>query len=195
MFALRFASFFLLSATTFVSAIPTPAGTGLAVRGAAAPDVQTVLNTLKSHTDTILPKIHDLVSSGTATDATVAPLINELNTELKKTSSALAALSATAVTKAQSAAVIAPLVAGVVTDLTKALDALAAVSAITTLETLLASVDKPLSRVLTELDTLVTGVLNLVVNLLVKVVGLLSSLGLNSTLSSLGGLSNLLGLL
>lgn len=58
MFALRFASLFLLAAT-LASASPASAPAGLAVvdKRASTADVETVFTTLKSSTDSILPQI------------------------------------------------------------------------------------------------------------------------------------------
>ncbi|KAF7345710.1 Sc15 protein [Mycena venus] len=185
MFALRFASLFLLS-TTFVSASPTSADAGLAVRASTA-DIQTVFNTLKGSTDTILPQITSLVSGGTATDETVTPLINDLTAALDTATASLATLSPIELRKRQSDDEIAELVAGILTDVTNALDGLlGTASTIPALGGLLAGVDVSLHQVLLGLEILLAGVLNLVANLLVDVAGLLRSLALGLTLAALG---------
>jgi hypothetical protein len=131
MFALRFASLFLLS-TTFVSASPTPAaGVALVDKRTTTADIETVFNTLKGSTDSILPQISaptvrsnfisltdstaSLVSSGTATDATVTPLINELTDAFDTATASLATLSPVELRKRQSDDDIANLVAGILT--------------------------------------------------------------------------------
>ncbi|KAJ7912901.1 hypothetical protein B0H13DRAFT_2472452 [Mycena leptocephala] len=187
MFALRFASLFLLS-TTFVSASPTPAaGVALVDKRATTADIETVFNTLKGSTDSILPQITSLVSSGTATDATVTPLINELTAAFDTATASLATLSPVELRKRQSDDDIANLVAGILTDVTNALDGLLGEAAsIPALGGLLAGVDTSLNQVLLGLEILLAGVLNLVATLLVDVAGLLRSLALGLTLATLG---------
>ncbi|KAJ7174073.1 hypothetical protein C8R43DRAFT_1058065 [Mycena crocata] len=186
MFALRFASLFLLSAS-FVSASPTPAGLAVVDKRASTADIQTVFNTLKTSTDSILPQINALVSSGTATDETVTPLVNDLTTALDTATASLAALPATSVSKRQSDDEIANLVAGIITDVTNALDGLLGTAAtIPALGGLLAGIDTSLNQVLLGLEILLAGVLRLVANLLVDVAGLLRSLALGLTLGTLG---------
>ncbi|KAJ7872481.1 hypothetical protein B0H14DRAFT_3860354 [Mycena olivaceomarginata] len=155
MFAsLRFAPLFLL-ATSFVSA-----GVVVEKRSSTA-DIQTVFNTLKGSTDSILPQITALSSGGNASDDTAR--------------------------KRQSDDDIANLVAGILTDVTNALDGLLAdASSIPALGGLLAGVDTSLNQVLLGLEVLLAGVLNLVANLLVDVAGLLRSLALGLTLATLG---------
>ncbi|KAJ7133357.1 hypothetical protein C8R44DRAFT_772253 [Mycena epipterygia] len=187
MFALRFASLFLLS-MTFVSASPTPAA-GLSVvdKRASTADVETVFNTLKGSTDSILPQITALVSAGTATDATVTPLINDLTSALDTATASLAGLALNPLSKRQSDDDVAALVAGIITDITNALDGLlGTASTIPGLGGLLAGVDTSLNQVLLGLEILLAGVLNLVANLLVDVAGLLKSLALGLTLATLG---------
>ncbi|KAJ7779328.1 hypothetical protein DFH07DRAFT_950392 [Mycena maculata] len=183
MFALRIASLFLLSAS-FVSSSPAPAA-GLTVRQASTADVETVFNTLKSSTDSILPQITTLASSGTATDATVTPLINDLTAALDTATASLAVLPISL--KRQSDDDIAALVAGIITDITNALDSLlATASTIPALGGLLDGVDTSLNQVLLGLEILLAGVLSLVANLLVDVAGLLEQLALGLTLGTLG---------
>ncbi|KAJ7133364.1 hypothetical protein C8R44DRAFT_611059 [Mycena epipterygia] len=185
MFALRFASLFLLS-TTFVSASPAPAA-GLSVvdKRASTADIETVFNTLKNSTDAILPQITALVTAGNATDDTVTPLINDLTSALNTTTASLTGLSASS--KRQSDDDVANLVAGIITDIANALDGLlGTASTIPGLGELLAGVDTSLNQVLVGLETLLAGVLNLVANLLVDVAGLLRSLAFGLTLATLG---------
>ncbi|KAJ7432383.1 hypothetical protein B0H11DRAFT_2161819 [Mycena galericulata] len=181
MFGLRFASLLLLSAT-FVSAIPSPAAVD---KRASTADIETVFNTLKSSTDTILPQITALVSGGTATDATVTPLINELTSALETASGSLTDLAIPL--KRQTDDEIATLVAGIITDITNALDGLlGTASTIPALGGLLAGIDTSLNQVLLGLEILLAGVLELVANLLVDVAGLLQQLALGLTLATLG---------
>ncbi|KAF7333305.1 Sc15 protein [Mycena sanguinolenta] len=180
MFAFRFASLFLL-ATSFVS------GAAVVEKRSSTADIETVLNTLKNSTDSILPQITALSSGGTATDATVTPLITDLTTALNTATASLATLTPVTSTKRQSDDDIANLVAGIVTDIANALDTLLGdASAIPDLGTLLSGVDTALDQVLVGLETLLAGVLNLVATLLVDVAGLLRSLAFGLTLASLG---------
>ncbi|KAJ7028399.1 hypothetical protein C8F04DRAFT_964021 [Mycena alexandri] len=178
MFALRFASLFLFSAS-LVSAVVVD-------KRASTADIETVFNTLKSSTDSILPQITSLVSGGTATDDTVTPLINDLTAALDTATASLGTLAVGSL-KRQSDDDIANLVAGIITDITNALDGLlGTASTIPALGGLLAGVDTSLNQVLIGLETLLAGVLNLVANLLVDVAGLLRSLALGLTLATLG---------
>ncbi|KAJ7183787.1 hypothetical protein C8R46DRAFT_1209927 [Mycena filopes] len=178
MFALRFASLFLLG-TSLASAVV------IDTRASTA-DVETVFNTLKSSTDSILPQIDSLVSGGTATDDTVTPLIAELTAALDTATASLGTLALGGL-KRQSDDDVANLVAGIISDITKTLDGLlGTASTIPALGGLLAGVDTSLNQVLLGLEILLAGVLNLVANLLVDVAGLLRSLALGLTLGTLG---------
>ncbi|KAJ7144568.1 hypothetical protein C8R44DRAFT_865476 [Mycena epipterygia] len=89
MFALRFASLLLLSAT-FVSALPTPAA-GLAVIGRQSnTDIESVLNILKSSTDTILPQITAMGKD--VKSANLPPLLDDLTAALNAASASLKGL-------------------------------------------------------------------------------------------------------
>ncbi|KAF7364578.1 Sc15 protein [Mycena venus] len=162
-------------------------GAAVVEKRSSTADIESVLNTLKSSTDTILPQITALTSGGTASDATVTPLISDLTAALDTASASLATLSPVESRKRQSDDDIANLVAGIVTDVANALDGLLSeASTIPDLGTLLAGVDTSLNQVLVGLETLLAGVLNLVATLLVDVAGLLRSLALGLTLASLG---------
>jgi len=180
MFALRFAPLFLF-ATSFVS------GAAVVEKRSSTADIETVFNTLKGSTDSILPQITSLVSGGNATDDTVTPLINDLTAALDTATASLATLTPVSSSKRQSDDDIANLIAGIITDITNALDGLLGDAAsIPDLGSLLAGVDTSLDQVLVGLETLLAGVLNLVANLLVDVAGLLKSLAFGLTLASLG---------
>ncbi|KAJ7704771.1 hypothetical protein B0H17DRAFT_920656 [Mycena rosella] len=171
MFALRITSLFLL-ATSFVSASPTPlAGLATIEKRASTADVATVINTLKTSTDSIIPQINALVSGSTATDATVTPLINDLTAAFDTASASLTTLALTGGLKRQSDDDIANLVAGILTDVTTALDGLlGTASTIPGLGGLLGGLDVSLNQVLLGLETLLAGVLNLVATLYVPVI-------------------------
>ncbi|KAK6980762.1 Sc15 protein [Favolaschia claudopus] len=180
MFALRFAPLFLF-ATSFVS------GAAVVDKRSSTADIETVFNTLKSSTDSILPQINSLVSGGTASDATVTPLINDLTAALDTATASLGELDPVESRKRQSDDEIANLVAGILTDITNALDGLLGEAAsIPTLGVLLAGIDTSLNQVLRGLEQLLAGVLRLVANLLVDVANLLRSLALGLTLATLG---------
>ncbi|KAK7049163.1 Sc15 protein [Favolaschia claudopus] len=180
MFALRFAPLFLFAAS-FVS------GAAVVEQRSSTADVEAVVNTLKSSTDSILPQIDALVTGGTASDATVTPLINELTSALDTASASLGGLSPVSSRKRQSDDDIANLVAGLLTDITNTLDGLLGEAAsIPALGGLLVGVDASLNQVLVGLETLLAGVLRLVATLLVDVAALLRSLAFGLTLASLG---------
>ncbi|TFK37798.1 hypothetical protein BDQ12DRAFT_749549 [Crucibulum laeve] len=71
-----------------ISAAATPAAITVEKCQSTA-DIKTVLNTLKSSTDAILPQITNL---GNVTDENVTPLINDLTAALNTASSSLASL-------------------------------------------------------------------------------------------------------
>ncbi|KAJ7250093.1 hypothetical protein B0H12DRAFT_1121487 [Mycena haematopus] len=178
MFALRFAPLFLFAAS-FVS------GTVVAEKRASTASVETVFNTLKASTDTILPQISSQVSGGTASDATVTPLIAKLTAALNTASLSLATLPPAESRKRQSDADVAALLAGVVTDISTTLELLT-VELVPVLDVLLVSVDVALNEVLVGVDVVLTGVVTLVSGLLVSVGGVLDTLGLSLILLTLG---------
>ncbi|KAJ7669743.1 hypothetical protein B0H17DRAFT_1209504 [Mycena rosella] len=121
-----------------------------------------------------------LVSSATATDATVTPLINDLTAAFDTASASLTTLAQTSGLKRQgkrnrqSNDDIANLVAGILTDVTTALDGLlGTASTIPGLGRLLGGLDVSLNQVLLGFETLLAGVLSLVAAFLVDVAGLL----------------------
>ncbi|KAJ7250096.1 hypothetical protein B0H12DRAFT_1121497 [Mycena haematopus] len=176
MFALRFAPLFLFAAS-FVS------GAVVAEKRASTASVETVFNTLKASTDTILPQITSHVSGGTASDATIVPLITELTSALNTASLSLATLPPSR--KRQSDADVAALTAGIITDITTVLGTLT-VEIVPVLDVLIVSVDSALNEILVGLDVVLTGVVTLVSGLLVGVAGLLDTLGLSLILLTLG---------
>ncbi|KAF7309257.1 Sc15 protein [Mycena indigotica] len=186
MFALRFASLFLLTSTSLVAASPVAAPAPVAaVDKRANADIAGVLDTLTTTVGTILPQIDSLVSSGTATDATVTPLVNDLTGAFDTATAALAALPASR--KRQSDDDIAKTVAALLTDVANTLDGLLGTAAtVPTLGVLLGGIDTSLAQVLRGLETLLAGVLNLVANLLTNVAALLRNLALGLTLAALG---------
>ncbi|KAJ7723621.1 hypothetical protein DFH07DRAFT_855672 [Mycena maculata] len=183
MFALRFVSLFLLSAN-IASASPTvnPAGATAVEKRASTADIETVFNTLKSSTDTILPQITALGSSGTATDTSVTPLISELTAALNTATASLAALPTTETKKRQTEDDIAILAAGLVTDIANTFNGFP----VPGLDVLLVEVDVALNELLVGLDTLLVGVSVLVAGLLSGVAGVLDGLGLGLVLGLLG---------
>ncbi|KIK58218.1 hypothetical protein GYMLUDRAFT_202684 [Collybiopsis luxurians FD-317 M1] len=184
-FARFFALFFLFASFGFVASVPSAA---TVQKRQDTADIETVLNTLKSSTDTILPQITAIGQAGNASDANVTPLINDLTAALDTASSSLTSLQTSSrKARRQSDDDIANLVAGIITDIANALDTLLGdAAAIPDLGSLLGGVDASLDQVLKGLETLLAGVLTLVANLLVDVAGLLESLALGLTLASLG---------
>ncbi|KAJ4475662.1 hypothetical protein J3R30DRAFT_579589 [Lentinula aciculospora] len=185
-FARFFALFFIFASFGIVSSVPSNAAAVQKRQDTA--DIEKVLNTLKSSTDTILPQITSIGQSGNASDATVTPLIDGLVTALNTASSSLASLQTSSrKARRQSDDDIANLVAGILTDVADALDTLLGdAAAIPDLGSLLGGIDAALDEVLKGLETLLAGVLTLVADLLVDVAGLLESLSLGLTLASLG---------
>ncbi|KAJ6488408.1 hypothetical protein DFH09DRAFT_1339187 [Mycena vulgaris] len=161
MFALRLASLFLLF-TTFVSASPEPTA-GLVVVRQATGNIETVLNTLKSSTDTIFPQITTLTGDVTAdTDVDVTVLINDLTTALNTASSSLSSLGLRMLE---------------FRDITNSLNELLGTT-IPNLDGLLARVNTSLNQVLIGLENQLPGVLSLVANLLPNIADLTQQLGL-----------------
>jgi len=192
MFALRFSSLFLLATTTFVSASPVTVPSSERVSIAAAEkrasisSVNGVLNTLEGAVGSILPQIENLVSTATATEANVAPLVLDLVISLDTATTSLALLGL-GLKKRQSEQDVATLVAGIVSDVANTLNGLEGLtSSIPGLSGLLGTVDLALNSVLVGLDGVLAGVLTIVAGLLGDVTGILGSLGLTSVLGSLG---------
>ncbi|KAF7296341.1 hypothetical protein HMN09_01104200 [Mycena chlorophos] len=191
MFTLRFVSLFLLASTSLVAASPAPVAQPEPVAVAAVEkrqstsSIEGVLTTLQSSLSAPLGDIMSLSKGGNATDANLAPLIENVVDALNTASSSMSGLSSSR--KRQSDSDIASLVAGIVTDITDALSGLLGeASSIPDLGTYLGSIDAALSQVLNGLETLLAGVLTLVADLLVDVAGLLEQLALGLTLASLG---------
>ncbi|EJD01719.1 uncharacterized protein FOMMEDRAFT_158873 [Fomitiporia mediterranea MF3/22] len=184
----RIVSFFVVSVTfgTMALAIPSPVTAEVAKRDNA--QIEQVFTTLKSSTDSILPQIQSIASSGNATDDNVTPLVNQLVAALDTATSSLSGLSPSsrALIKRQSEDDIASLVAGIVSDIANGISGLQSAASITDLDTLLGGIDSSLNQVLLGLEILLAGVLHLVANLLVDVAGLLNQLAFGLTLGTLG---------
>jgi len=186
MFALRFASLFLLAAT-LASASPASAPAGLAVvdKRASTADVETVFTKLKSSTDSILPQIDALVSGGTASDATVTPLIGKLTAALNTATTSLSSLPISS--KRQTEDEVATVVAGIINEISTTLDGLSgSATAIPALGTLIIAIDVALEELLVGLDVVLAGVVTLVAGLLTSVAVLLGQLGLGLVIGLLG---------
>ncbi|KAJ7250097.1 hypothetical protein B0H12DRAFT_1019314 [Mycena haematopus] len=161
MFALRFAPLFLFAAS-FVS------GTVVAEKRASTASVETVFNTLKASTDTILPQINSHVSSGTASDATVTPLLNQLTAAFNTASTSLQTIPRVESRKRQSDQDVAVLVAGIITDTTNSLNGLHGFAPhIPALAGLIIALDVALQELLVGLDIVLAGVVTLVSGLYV----------------------------
>ncbi|KAL0953021.1 hypothetical protein HGRIS_007224 [Hohenbuehelia grisea] len=183
----RALSFFTVALSFGAVSQAAPAGsTDAIVKRASSADIAATLATLSSDLASPLASITSAGSSGTATLATVQPLINEVTAALGTASDSLASLNARrslSLSKRQSDDDIANTIAGIVTDITNALDGVATVPGVAAL---LPGVDLALNQVLRGLETLLAGVLNLVATLLVDVAALLRSLAFGLTLASLG---------
>ncbi|KAJ7676741.1 hypothetical protein DFH06DRAFT_976328 [Mycena polygramma] len=167
MFALRFASVFLL-AVTLASASPasTPAGLAVVDKRASTAAVQTVFTKLKSSTDSILPQIDALVTGGKASEATVTPLIGELTTALNTATVSLSSLPPSF--KRQTEDEVATLIAGIITEISTTLSGLSgSAAAIPAIGTLIIPIDVALQELLVGLDVVLTGVVTLVSGLCV----------------------------
>ncbi|KAF7307779.1 Sc15 protein [Mycena kentingensis (nom. inval.)] len=185
MFALRFASLFLLASTSIVSATPVAAPAAAAVEKRQAADIQGVLTTLQGTVNDILPQIDSLVSSGTVTDDAAAPLVSSLTAAFDTATESLGSLDASR--KRQSNDEIAQLVAEILTNVATSLDGLLNAGAtLPIVGSLLPGLDASLNQLLRGLETLLAGLLNLVAQLLVDVAGLLRALALGLTLAALG---------
>ncbi|SJK98170.1 uncharacterized protein ARMOST_01431 [Armillaria ostoyae] len=165
--------FFAVAFTsTLVASAPFPAERQVS-------SVSDILTTLQSELSSVLPQIDTLVSSATANDDTVTPLIQEVVSALDGASSSLSGLTLGGAEKEE--------VAGTVTDVAQSLDGLLSVADdIPSLGGLLSSVDTSLSQVVdvSGTETEASGILSLVTGLVD--VPTLESLGFDSTLASLG---------
>ncbi|KAK1227132.1 hypothetical protein PQX77_009872 [Marasmius sp. AFHP31] len=181
--AFTFVSFGLVASNPVAAPVPV---VDLTKRADNA-DVMEVFQTLKASTDSILPQIDELTSSGTANDDNVTPLVNELTAALDQASSSLSTLDSSETRKRQTDDELANLVASIVENIANTVQGLTA-SAITIpgLGGLLVGIDTSLAQVLRGLGTLLAGVLRLVANLLSNLATLLRNLALGLTLGSLG---------
>ncbi|KAJ7717859.1 hypothetical protein B0H16DRAFT_1475837 [Mycena metata] len=181
MFALRAVSLFFLAAT-LATASPVAAPAAVDKRASTAA-VQSVLTTLQSNTNTILPQLNALSTSGTASEANVTPLIGQLTSAINTATSSLSSLPAS--NKRQTEDEVATVVAGIITEIGTTLNVLP-IEAIPGLETLIVAVDVALEELLVGLDVVIAGVITLVSGLLVTVSVLLDSVGLGLVLGLLG---------
>ncbi|KAK0226559.1 hypothetical protein IW262DRAFT_1294731 [Armillaria fumosa] len=141
--------------------------------------VSDILTTLQSELSSVLPQIETLVSSATANDSTVTPLIQEVVSALDGASTSLSGLTVGGAEEEE--------VAGTVTDVAQSLSGLLSVADdIPSLQGLLSSVDTSLSQVVdvSGTESEASGILSLVTSLVN--VPALESLGFGSTLASLG---------
>ncbi|KAK0196021.1 hypothetical protein F5146DRAFT_314626 [Armillaria mellea] len=175
MIASRLASILLCSvafASTLVASAPFPAKR-------QDISVSDILTTLESELSAVLPQIETLVSSATANDSTVSPLIQEVVSALDGASSSLSGLTLGGAEQQE--------VAGTVTDVAQSLSGLLSVADdIPSLQGLLSSVDTSLSQVVdvSGTESEASDILSLVTSLIN--IPTLESLGFDGTLASLG---------
>ncbi|KAJ7509032.1 hypothetical protein B0H11DRAFT_2432558 [Mycena galericulata] len=182
MFALRFASLFVLAATlATASPVPAPASPAVVNKRQSTASVTDILTTLQGSTGTILPQISSLSSSGTASDTTVAPLLAELTSALGIATASLAALPASS--KRQTEDEVASAFAGVISEFATTFNG---VSFIPGFGTLIIPVDTALNELLVALDVVLIGVDTLIAGILVSVAVLLEEVGLSLVVSTLG---------
>jgi len=195
MIASRIVSFFLFTATVITTgAFASPVADNVdAVQKRQAADASSqtlaILTTLQGSTNSILPQISSLASSGQANSDNLTPLINQLTASFSTASTSLSAVQPE--TDSRKPQVphdkIAELIAAILNDVLVTLDGVL----IFDVPALLTTVDVVVSTLLTDVDFVLAGILTLVSGLLGTVSILLSALGF--TLIS-GVLGLLLGL-
>ncbi|KAJ7615601.1 hypothetical protein DFH06DRAFT_1483949 [Mycena polygramma] len=181
MFALRFASLFLLAAT-LASASPAPAGLAVVDKRAQTAGLDTIFTKLKSSTDSILPQIDALASSGRANEATVTPLIGKLTTAINTATTSVSALPISS--KRQTEEAVATVLAGVISEISTTLEGLAGSAA--AIPGLPIPIDTALAELLVALDVVAFGLVTLVSGILTSLAVLLPQIGLGSVAALLG---------
>ncbi|KAJ6487076.1 hypothetical protein C8R47DRAFT_1127673 [Mycena vitilis] len=181
MFALRFASLFLLAAT-LASASPVPAGLVVVDKRAQTAGLNTVFTKLKSSTDSILPQIDALVSSGRANQATMTPLIGKLATAINTATTSVSSLPISS--KRQTEDEVVTLLAGIVSEIFTTLQGVADSAA--AIPGLPIPVDTALAELLVALDVVAFGLVTLVAGILTSLAVLLPQIGLGSVAAILG---------
>ncbi|PPQ89266.1 hypothetical protein CVT25_001350 [Psilocybe cyanescens] len=159
MFASRFFVSFLAFTALSVSATPVEVEER---QTADLSSILAVVSVLQGKTQAILPEINSLVSSGSASEDTLTPLISGLVSSLTTASSSLSSIGSVGTTSSGSASEVASAIAPIVSEITSTLGG--AQTAVPGLSTVIAGfgLDAALNQVLTGLEVLVAGVLNVV---------------------------------
>ncbi|KIY45535.1 hypothetical protein FISHEDRAFT_76392 [Fistulina hepatica ATCC 64428] len=161
----KFVAVGLVALVGVAAALPN---SGVVKRTSSADDVISILETLRSSTDEILPQISGLVANGTASDDTVTPLTSSLVSAMNNAASSVKDLaSVDSVTDAEQSQ-IGDLLKTIVDDVLTTIDSLNTTAAVTTLATIKADVYSSMG--------LVTGLLGTVLGLVLGLVGLVLAL-------------------
>ncbi|KIY46595.1 hypothetical protein FISHEDRAFT_75515 [Fistulina hepatica ATCC 64428] len=149
---------------------------GAVKRTSSADDVISILETLRSSTDEILPQISGLVANGTASDNTVTPLTSSLVSAMNTATSSVKDITSAGIVTDDEQSQIGDLLSGIVKDVMTTIDSLNTTEAVTTFSTIKTDVFSSmglLSGVLAALLELVVGLVGLLLDLLVSIVAAL----------------------
>jgi len=190
MIASRIVSFFLFTATVITTgAFASPIADNVdAVQKRQATDASSqtlaILTALQGSTNSILPQISSLSSSGQANSDTLTPLISQLTASFSTASGSLSAVQPESDWQHPQVPhdKIAALIAAILNDVLITLDGVLLFD----VPALLVTVDVVVSTLLTDVEFVLAGVLTLVSGLLGTVTLLLSALGFTLISSVLG---------
>jgi len=190
MIASRIVSFFLFTATVITTgAFASPIADNVdAVQKRQVTDASSqtlaILTTLQGSTNSILPQISSLSSSGQANSDTLTPLISQLTASFSTASGSLSSVQPESDWQHPQVPhdKIAALIAAILNDVLITLDGVLLFD----VPALLVTVDVVVSTLLTDVEFVLAGVLTLVSGLLGTVTLLLSALGFTLISSVLG---------
>ncbi|KIY45532.1 hypothetical protein FISHEDRAFT_76389 [Fistulina hepatica ATCC 64428] len=163
----------LVGLVGFAAALPY---SGVAKRTSPANDVISILETVRSSADEILPQISGLVANGTASDNTVTPLTSSLISAINNATSSVKDISSVGIVTNDEQSQIGDLLSGIVKDVMTTIDSLNTTEAVTTFTTIKSDVYSSmglLSGALAALLELVVGLIGLILDLLVSIVAAL----------------------
>ncbi|KAK0454158.1 uncharacterized protein EV420DRAFT_1645012 [Desarmillaria tabescens] len=162
-----FSSKLTLFVSTLVSLVAATTTTTVVTGAAAAPtSVQDVLNSLKTTTDAILPQIDALVANKTATNTTVAPLLNQV---ISAVDTATSSIFSQGLAGSNNTNDLATLASGIMKDINTSMQGVK--NSGCHLDGLLAVIAVTLTKLLCTLEVVVPGLLKVVALLLKGVVG------------------------
>ncbi|KAJ7580784.1 hypothetical protein C8J56DRAFT_270700 [Mycena floridula] len=172
----QLSSLFLFGLTfSFVSTTPTPNTVAKRQTDASVADI---LSTLQGSVNSVLPQISTLVNSGTASDETAGPLVDQLTSALGLATTSLSQVNGADESSAQTSALVLPIVSNIA-------NGVAPLQGHVKPERF-HGLDFALAALLKGLEGVIAGVLKLLAVLLFDVAIVLKKLAFTLTLAALG---------